>query len=313
MKTNIVVCLVAVAFGLAFVRGQEDVCHLPVVRGPCRAVILRWFFNSTTGNCERFMYGGCRGNANNFESQEECRLSCKNAHSTQQMVETSFDESCKPAAEPGVCDAYMPRWFFNVDTGACERFIYGGCGGNLNNYLSSAECERTCLRRAETLDSAYRSGCSTCGWTPHWYPFPARSMQQVVEASFEESCKPAAEPGVCDAYMPRWFFNVHTGACERFIYGGCGGNANNYHSFAECERTCLRRVVTPRRSPQMAGVDFEVGCKPEADSGVCDAHIRRWFFNVKTGQCETFVYGGCGGNENNYKSRKNCEIACLRG
>ncbi|CAN8003245.1 unnamed protein product, partial [Ixodes pacificus] len=62
----------------------------------------------------------------------------------------------------------------------------------------------------------------------------------------------------------------------------------------------------------MAGTNFEEGCKPEADSGVCDAHIRRWFFNVKTGHCETFVYGGCGGNENNYKSRKACEIACLR-
>ncbi|KAG0442908.1 hypothetical protein HPB47_015494 [Ixodes persulcatus] len=77
MKTNVVVCLVGVAFGLAFVRGQEDVCHLPVEKGPCRGMFPRWFFNSTTGDCERFVYGGCQGNANNFESQQECRLSCK--------------------------------------------------------------------------------------------------------------------------------------------------------------------------------------------------------------------------------------------
>ncbi|CAN8003247.1 unnamed protein product, partial [Ixodes pacificus] len=132
----------------------------------------------------------------------------------------------------------MPRWFFNVDTGVCERFIYGGCGGNANNYLSFAECERSCLRRAGTLlyVSCYaKIQCATktlmlcekaSTLSPKRWP-----KNYVIEHA-------PLKPGVCDAYMPRWFFNVNTGACERFIYGGCGGNANNYHSFAECERTC---------------------------------------------------------------------------
>ncbi|CAN8026940.1 unnamed protein product, partial [Ixodes persulcatus] len=232
MKTNVVVCLVGVAFGLAFVRGQEDVCHLPVEKGPCRGMFPRWFFNSTTGDCERFVYGGCQGNANNFESQQECRLSCKDAHSTQQVVETSFEESCKPAAEPGLCDAYMPRWFFNVDTGACERFIYGGCGGNANNYLTFAECERTCLRRAGTRTYKITRfeflGCSR--------------FKNRVFRNKNKNCKvfPTADSGVCDAHIRRWFFNVKTGNCETFVYGGCGGNENNYKSRKDCEIACLR-------------------------------------------------------------------------
>lgn len=29
-----------------------------------------------------------------------------------------------------------------------------------------------------------------------------------------------------------------------------------------------------------------------------------------SGQCEKFVYGGCGGNENNYNTLEECELAC---
>ncbi|KAK2169029.1 hypothetical protein NP493_1203g00012 [Ridgeia piscesae] len=51
---------------------------------------------------------------------------------------------CKLPAAPGLCLAYFPRWFFNSKTGKCEKFIYGGCGGNKNNFLTKEECDKTC-------------------------------------------------------------------------------------------------------------------------------------------------------------------------
>lgn len=36
------------------------------------------------------------------------------------------------------------RYFFNASTRKCEHFIYGGCGGNKNNFYTEAECRRTC-------------------------------------------------------------------------------------------------------------------------------------------------------------------------
>ncbi|KAK6759779.1 hypothetical protein RB195_021380 [Necator americanus] len=47
------------------------------VTGPCRARIPRWGRNNVTGACEKFFYGGCHGNGNNFPSRSKCRKMCK--------------------------------------------------------------------------------------------------------------------------------------------------------------------------------------------------------------------------------------------
>lgn len=51
-------------------------CFLPIETGPCRAYFDRYAFDPETGRCVHFIYGGCGGNANNFESYGECRHRC---------------------------------------------------------------------------------------------------------------------------------------------------------------------------------------------------------------------------------------------
>ncbi|XP_010177390.1 PREDICTED: kunitz-type protease inhibitor AXPI-I-like, partial [Mesitornis unicolor] len=50
------------------------VCALPMVVGPCRAAVPRWWFNGSS--CQGFIFGGCEGNANNFATETECRQRC---------------------------------------------------------------------------------------------------------------------------------------------------------------------------------------------------------------------------------------------
>uniref|UniRef100_A0AAQ4P7R0 Amyloid-beta A4 protein n=1 Tax=Gasterosteus aculeatus aculeatus TaxID=481459 RepID=A0AAQ4P7R0_GASAC len=54
----------------------RDVCWANAETGPCRAMLSRWFFDHQEGRCAQFIYGGCGGNRNNFDSEEYCLSVC---------------------------------------------------------------------------------------------------------------------------------------------------------------------------------------------------------------------------------------------
>ncbi|XP_041374546.1 BPTI/Kunitz domain-containing protein 4-like [Gigantopelta aegis] len=55
---------------------NRSVCQEPLKVGPCRAAIRRYYYNRTTGRCQRFFWGGCQPNGNNFSSYFQCYRTC---------------------------------------------------------------------------------------------------------------------------------------------------------------------------------------------------------------------------------------------
>ncbi|KAL6479185.1 hypothetical protein MHYP_G00126180 [Metynnis hypsauchen] len=55
----------------------KAVCSLEAETGPCRASMPRWHFDMRQRKCVRFIYGGCAGNRNNFDSEDYCMAVCK--------------------------------------------------------------------------------------------------------------------------------------------------------------------------------------------------------------------------------------------
>jgi hypothetical protein len=51
-------------------------CNLSSDSGPCMAYMVRYAYSGSTGDCEEFVFGGCRGNSNNFETMDACRQTC---------------------------------------------------------------------------------------------------------------------------------------------------------------------------------------------------------------------------------------------
>uniref|UniRef100_A0A8C2VJI3 BPTI/Kunitz inhibitor domain-containing protein n=1 Tax=Chinchilla lanigera TaxID=34839 RepID=A0A8C2VJI3_CHILA len=78
--------LVLLATLVASNQGNETTISSPVTRpafclepsfmGPCRILLIRYYYNARTGRCQAFGYGGCRAKQNNFETKEECMRVC---------------------------------------------------------------------------------------------------------------------------------------------------------------------------------------------------------------------------------------------
>ena len=51
-------------------------CRLAPEAGPCRASIASWYYDTTMRKCLPFTYGGCRGNANRFDTEYQCTEVC---------------------------------------------------------------------------------------------------------------------------------------------------------------------------------------------------------------------------------------------
>ncbi|XP_060107483.1 protein AMBP [Heteronotia binoei] len=51
-------------------------------------------------------------------------------------------------------------------------------------------------------------------------------------------------------------------------------------------------------------------CRLQVDAGPCLGSAPRYFYNVTSRTCETFIYGGCLGNGNNFRSERACLQTC---
>lgn len=54
----------------------RQICNLEPDVGACRGAYRRFYYNPSKQACEAFEYGGCRGNQNNFLTNEICMSTC---------------------------------------------------------------------------------------------------------------------------------------------------------------------------------------------------------------------------------------------
>ncbi|GFS71687.1 kunitz-type serine protease inhibitor taicotoxin [Nephila pilipes] len=59
----------------------------------------------------------------------------------------------------------------------------------------------------------------------------------------------------------------------------------------------------------VAGADNGV-CSLPPETGPCRANMQRYYYDGDSNSCKTFTYGGCQGNENNFKTKEDCENKC---
>ncbi|OWK15586.1 SPINT2 [Cervus elaphus hippelaphus] len=148
------------------------------------------------------------------------------------------------------------------------------------------------------------------------------------ERGVHDFCHLPKKVGRCRASFPRWWYNVTDGSCQQFVYGGCDRNDNNYMTKEEC---LAKERFSPQASSRMTAwehsssshlswallictpraVSLPEHCIAKAVTGPCRAAFPRWYFNAEKNSCDNFIYGGCRGNKNNYRSKEECMQQCF--
>jgi hypothetical protein len=213
-------------------------------------------------------------------------LTCKNAGSLEECEETGTMTTC--SGDEPICSSEIVK---NQDQEV--KKVNRGCS-------TRKSCSGASIG-PDAQDCSNEGGkttCKNCGYgkteADGLYACAAEPTTPPVDV-----CTLNKDGGEGSGKQKRWYFKLSKCKCTSFDYKGSGGNGNNFGSKAECEAAC-------------AVFETPDDCKLDKDPGPCDNFKKAYFFDVKKNQCKKFQYGGCDGNANNFKKKRDCIEKCKR-
>uniref|UniRef100_A0AC34GWY3 BPTI/Kunitz inhibitor domain-containing protein n=1 Tax=Panagrolaimus sp. ES5 TaxID=591445 RepID=A0AC34GWY3_9BILA len=276
---------------------MQTICTQPLRIGNCDRSVRRYWYSATTRECQSFEYTGCQGNDNNFETLIDCQTFCRNA-----------------APEPRCAQGQA----YKDHTGT-----FVTCSTN--------RAKSTCPANYDCYFDGNMFGCC-----------PTKAFTCSLPSSPGITCG----PGISYKY----YYNPQTLECETFEFLGCDGNSNNFASRTECEGYCGVGGCANGGSPLRDNNGGLISCSDKSDSSCPPTHecqgvtignarsnrccpsrayicglppqqgsslcsggltvVTRYYFNIVTKKCSSFVYNGCDGNPNNFASLNQCNNFC---
>jgi len=64
------------------------------------------------------------------------------------------ESPCLQEPDGGTCHAALKKWYFSADEHKCKMFVYGGCEGNENRFLTEKDCEKKCIEPKEVKEKS---------------------------------------------------------------------------------------------------------------------------------------------------------------
>ncbi|TTC73819.1 Kunitz-type protease inhibitor 1 [Bagarius yarrelli] len=183
-----------------------DHCLVPKKVGPCRGSFPRWHYNALTEKCEKFTFGGCNPNRNNYLSEEECNQACD---------QVSVD-SFPPSTRIGGGNVPKLTKLVSVLDEECGK----PCGPE--NFTCANGC---CIDKALECDQV--SQCSD-----------GSDEGQCANSIAASHCTQPPVTGPCRNSHTMWYYNPYEQICSRFNYGGCQGNDNQFDTMEKCLTFC---------------------------------------------------------------------------
>ncbi|KAJ1352069.1 hypothetical protein KIN20_008258 [Parelaphostrongylus tenuis] len=288
--------------GKPFLVEDGDPCSEVLVIGEGDASLTRYYYDEETRTCRKFTYKGSKGNANNFLSVKDCEQMCPVIvnpcrigepllNSLKEPIICGGEESCvsgywchvggspettnccpgtrRPCDLPqeiGQGSEHLERWFFDGSIQMCRKFVYSGTKGNSNNFLTKEACRQACRElnpctgepfTGTNSDQVLCTGEQKKDNCPrgHYCHVGANPLTTLCcPKKGKEPCDQAVNRGKGGENLPRWFYDRKQKSCAPFIYGGTGGNENNFMSQSACSEACpVYRNYCPHGIPLVEG------------------------------------------------------------
>ncbi|KAM3183538.1 hypothetical protein ACTXT7_010140 [Hymenolepis weldensis] len=239
-----------------------------------------WYYDQIEKQC--LSTSDCILNENRFESEEACKDTCQPKMPLKRCLappKVGFAQ-CAHNGTPAGSALTIQKAYFDKVLEKCSWFVYLGCGGSDNQFASIEECNATCMS-SEALTTI------------------RKSVQEICELPHMLS-----DGSNCDdlgQMSSRWYYDPKTQLCKEFGYTHCGGTANNFLSKSSCELYCGAKKLSQEEICELS---------PAVGDCVQQTAHEMWYYDKVTGNCLSFAYSGCGGNENRFPSRSSCLETC---
>lgn len=232
---------------------------MPAITGDCHNYVTRWYYDLKGKRCNQFYYGGCGGNGNNFQSEEECMQRCE------RKQEQPPPEEFKPGIyPPGFTKTYLIVSIFQKvascqvsKAGVVDHTPNGSTTAEMGSASSSSTVVATVMA---TTSIPGRSANSTAAMSKVLPNHPLASF--LLNSSIfclSDLCQLPRVVGPCNSDYPQWYYNKDTDQCEEFNYGGCHGNENRFSDRESCERRC-KQHFEPALTTRAPG-EFRKKCR----------------------------------------------------
>ncbi|KAI1294595.1 PI-actitoxin-Aeq3a [Halotydeus destructor] len=114
------------------------------------------------------------------------------------------------------CKGYLERYFYNGETGKCEQFIYGGCGGSENIFEDQEDCEAFCQFGEPQVNSSTSGQGDICTFGGR--PFELGQVSKTNSICVECKCILPPDLSCIQRSCPQ---PAHESCRAHFKFGDC--------------------------------------------------------------------------------------------
>lgn len=199
----------------------------------------------------------------------------------------SQSDPCTEEPKLGPCRGYFRRFYYSPQLDECRSFVYGGCHGNRNNFHGFGACTAFCQNKIldeytddqrvtilipnenGTMEAVHQSELRESETSQRQIPVVDVTQEEwKTEILYNDPCSLPPAKGPCLSLLSRYFYDQKTESCQKFTYGGCGGNRNNFLDMKECEMQCLQKPEVEKMVVASSKSGYSTG--------------KLWFWNDQT-------------------------------